>query len=108
MKEFVDGLSDTDAAAVVAAMRDVRDGGLEAARHLRGDIYEVRADGDRKTYRILFAPEGRRSQVLLALEGFSKKTQKTPPKKIRLAERRLVEWRRRGEVHLSNEMPFTL
>jgi phage-related protein len=97
IKEFIDGLSDTDAAAVVAAMRDVRDVGLAAARHLRGQIYEVRADGDRQTYRILFAPEGRRSQVLLALEGFSKKTKKTPPEKIRLAERRLADWRRRSQ-----------
>lgn len=98
IKEFIDGLSDIDAAAVVAAMRDVRETGLAAARHLRGDIYEVRADGDRQTYRILFAPEGRRSRVLLALEAFSKKTQKTPPEKIRLAERRLADWRRRGEA----------
>jgi phage-related protein len=97
IKDFIDGLSDTDAAAVVAAMRDVRDVGLAAARHLRGEIYEARADGDRQTYRILFAPEGRRGQVLLALEGFSKKTQKTPPEKIRLAERRLADWRRRGQ-----------
>ena len=96
IKEFIDGLSDQDAAAVVAAMKDVLEAGLAAARHLRGDIYEVRADGDRQTYRILFAPEGRRSQVLLALEGFSKKTQKTPPEKIRLAERRLADWQRRG------------
>jgi len=96
IKEFIDALSDTDAAAVVAAMRDVRETGLAAARHLRGEIYEVRADGHRQTYRILFAPEGRRSRVFLALEGFSKKTQKTPPEKIRLAERRLADWRRRG------------
>ncbi len=98
IKEFIDGLSDIDAAAVVAAMRDVRDTGLAAVRHLRGEIYEVRADGDPQTYRILFAPEGRRSQVLLALDGFSKKTQKTPPEKIRLAERRLADWRRRGKA----------
>ena len=96
IKEFIDALSDTDAAAVVAAMKDVRDTGLAAARHLKREIYEVRADGDRQTYRILFAPEGRRSQVFLALEGFSKKTQKAPPEKIRLAERRLADWRRRG------------
>ena len=96
IKEFIDELSDTDAAAVVAAMKDVRETGLAAARHLKGEIYEVRADGDRQTYRILFAPEGRRSQVFLALEGFSKKTQKTPPEKIQLAERRLADWRRRG------------
>jgi phage-related protein len=96
IKEFIDRLSDVDAAAVVAAMKDVRETGLAAARHLRGEIYEVRADGDRQTFRILFAPEGRRSQVLLALEGFSKKTQKTPSEKIQLAERRLADWRRRG------------
>lgn len=98
IKEFIDGLSDVDAAAVVAAMKDVREAGLTAARHLRGEIYEVRADGDRQTYRILFAPQGRRSQVLLALEGFSKKTQRTPPQKIQLAERRLADWRRRAEA----------
>ena len=98
IKEFIDGLSDVDAAAVVAAMKDVRESGLVAARHLRGEIYEVRADGDRQTFRVLFAPEGQRSQILLALEGFSKKTQKTPPEKIQLAERRLADWRRRGEA----------
>ena len=98
IKAFIDGLSDVDAAAVVAAMKDVRETGLVAARHLRGEIYEVRADGDRQTFRILFAPEGQRGQILLALDGFSKKTQKTPPEKIRLAEKRLADWRRRGEI----------
>ena len=98
IKAFIDGLSDVDAAAVVAAMKDVRETGLVAARHLRGEIYEVRADGDRRTFRILFAPEGQRSQILLALDGFSKKTQKTPPEKIQLAEKRLADWRRRGET----------
>jgi phage-related protein len=78
-------------------MKDVQEAGLNAARHLRGEIYEVRADGDRQAFRILFAPEGRRSQILLALEMFSKKTQKTSPEKIQLAERRLAEWRRRGK-----------
>ena len=77
-------------------MKDVAQTGLVAARHLRGEIYEVRADGDRQAFRILFATEGHRGQVLLSLEGFSKKTQKTPPEKIQLAERRLTDWRRRG------------
>jgi phage-related protein len=98
IKEFIDELSDVDAAAIAAAMKDVREVGLVVARHLRAEIYEVRADGDRQTFRVLFAPEGQRGQVLLALEGFSKKTQKTPPEKIRLAERRLADWRRRGEA----------
>jgi phage-related protein len=77
-------------------MQEVRDLGLTAARHLRGDIYEVRAEGDRQTFRILFAAEGRSAQILLSLEGFSKKTRKTPSEKIRLAERRLSDWRGRA------------
>jgi len=78
-------------------MEEVRDRGLRAGRHLDGDIWEVRAAGDRLTYRILFAQEGSRGQVLLALEGFSKKTQKTPTSAIKLAKTRLADWRRRGD-----------
>lgn len=96
VEEFIDSLSDSDAASVLAGMAEVRDLGLVAARHLDGDIWEVRIDGDRVIYRILFAPEGRRGQVLLALEAFNKKTRKTPPATVALAKRRLSDWRRRG------------
>jgi phage-related protein len=94
---FIDKLSDSDAAAVLAGMEEVRDRGLRAARHLDGDIWEVRVDGDRVIYRILLAEEGSRGQVLLALDGFNKKTQKTPRAAIELAKRRLADWRRRGD-----------
>lgn len=97
VEEFIDGLSDTDAAAVLAGMEEVRDRGLRAARRLDGEIWEVRVDGDRVIYRVLFAEEGSRGQVLLALEAFNKKTQKTPPSIIKLAKRRLADWRRRGD-----------
>ena len=77
-------------------MKEVEDEGLTAAHHLRGDLYEVRADGQTQSFRILFAPEGQYVQVLLALEGFSKKTQRTPPHEIELALKRLADWRNRG------------
>ena len=96
VREFLRGLSDADLAAVLAAMKEVAVDGLVAARHLRGDIYEVRADGERVTYRLLFATEGRLHQVLLGLEAFGKKTQTTPPREIALAERRLRDWRSRA------------
>jgi len=83
---------------ILAAMKDVQANGLIVARHLRGDIYEVRADGRRASYRVLFAAEGRRAQVLLGLSGFTKKTRKTPPREIELAERRLRSWRARGRA----------
>lgn len=97
VKEFLDDLPDDDAAGVHAAMAEVREDGLEAARKLDDDIYEVRSDGKDVIYRVLFSPEGSKSNILLALDGFKKKTKKTPPAKIRLAKRRLADWRRRGD-----------
>ncbi len=96
VKKFIGKLSDNDAASIAAAMKEVREKGTAAARHLRGDIWEVRADGDHTIYRVLFAEEGKHSQVLLAVEAFQKKTQKTPPEKIALAESRLRDWRKRS------------
>jgi len=93
--DFIRGLWRDDRAAILAELQTVADEGLPAARHLRGDIYEVRVDGDRQSFRVLFAQEGR-GRVLLALEALSKKTQRTPPEAIRLAERRLAEWRARA------------
>jgi Phage derived protein Gp49-like (DUF891) len=72
--------------------------GLPVARHLRGDIYEVRATGAHSAYRVLFATEGSRGQVLLAVSAFSKKTHKTLPREIALAQRRLADRPRRGRL----------
>lgn len=96
VRDFIAGLTENDAAAVLAAMKDVEKNGLAVAQHLEDEIYEVKADGLRQTFRILFSPQGEHDQVLLSLEGFSKKTQKTPPAKIQLAKRRLHSWRTRG------------
>ncbi len=78
-------------------MTEVRRKGLQAARHLDGEIYEVRADGKGVIYRVLFAPQGRHKQVFLLLEALKKKTQKTPAQSIRLAKRRLLDWERRAK-----------
>lgn len=78
-------------------MREVRDEGLTAARHLEDEIWEVRVDGLQVIYRILFAPQGAKGQVLLSLEAFKKKTRRTPREKIAVAKRRLRDWERRGK-----------
>jgi len=95
VKEFIYALTDEEAAAVVAAMKEVAVVGLSAARHLRGDIYEVRAESERRSFRLLFAKETK--FVLLSLHGFTKKTQKTPPRELETAERRLKDWRTRWD-----------
>ena len=94
MKRFIDELDDEEAAAVIAAMKAVANQGIEHARHVRGDVYEVRAEAARRAFRILFAEETK--FILLALSGFSKTTRKTPRRELDLAETRLKEWRERG------------
>jgi len=92
-------LSDADAAAIAVAMREVRVLGREHpdVYHLRGDIWQVEIDGERVIFRLLFAEEGRFGQVLLALEVINKKWQKARDQHIRLAEKRLSDWRQRGQ-----------
>jgi phage-related protein len=91
-------LSDNDAAAIAVAMREVRALGREHpdVYHLRDDIWQVEIDGERVIFRLLFAEEGRFGQVLLALEVINKKWQKAREQNIRLAEKRLSDWRQRG------------
>jgi phage-related protein len=94
--DFIRKVPDGDKAAILAAMKEVRQEGVRAARHLQGELFEVRADGERVIYRILFAREGKQGQVLLSLLAFKKKTQKTPTAQIELAARRLRDWRSRA------------
>ena len=97
VKEFLAKLADAEVAAIAAGMRDVRERGTAAARHLRGEIYEVRADAATRSFRLLFSCEGKYSQVLLSLSIFEKRTQKAPTHEIELAEKRLRNWRSRAK-----------
>jgi phage-related protein len=94
IKDYLDRLTDEEVAAIVAAMKEVAQLGLGTSRHLRGDIYEVRADGERRSFRVLFARETK--FILLSLTAFEKRTQKTPIRELDVAERRLKDWRARG------------
>lgn len=96
VKALTDALTDEEVAAIVAGMKEVAERGVVAARHLRGDVYEVRADAATRSFRVLFAAEGRHSQVLLSLSAFEKRTQRTPARELELAEDRLRDWRERG------------
>lgn len=63
--------------------------------HVRGKIWEVRIEHDRVQRRLLYfsAPE----RKFVVLHGFVKKTQKTPPKEIEVAEQRMRDYMTRLE-----------
>src|SRR5215472_12426282 len=105
VQEFIKQQSGENRQAILAAMKDVEQEGLTAARHLRGEVYEVRAEGTAQSFRILFATEGRYHQILLSLEAFSKKTQKTPPEKSSLPSSVLRTGERVGK-HNARQLPF--
>lgn len=96
VRDFISALSKDDRAVIAAAMKDVRAHGTQAARHLSGEIFEVRAFARDRGYRILFAEEGRLSQVLLSLHAITKQTQRTRASDIDRATRRLRDRRERG------------
>jgi len=98
IKDFLLALPDEDRAAILEEMEYVRNHGRKVARHISGEIYEVRATYKNNAYRVLFACQGHFDHILLSLEGFQKKTQQTPKRIIKLAEQRLTDWKRRGEI----------
>ncbi len=92
--DFLDGLNVADRREVLAAMNAVRLEGVRAARHLRGDIYEVRIRTPTGQYRVLFSQESR--SVLLALLAYAKRSRRAPRQILEIAEHRLRDWRERG------------
>ncbi|WP_328582653.1 type II toxin-antitoxin system RelE/ParE family toxin [Streptomyces sp. NBC_00370] len=63
-------------------------------KSLGGGILEIRLDGDRRIFRLLYAEEAD-GLLLLALGFFQKKSQATPPTRKLTAVMRLRDWRKR-------------
>ena len=61
-------------------------------RHLRGELYEFRLRGKRE-HRVVYAAVT--GQRFLLLHAFTKKTQRTPPAKIAVAQQRYQDYLRR-------------
>lgn len=92
--------SEQERANIAEHMRVIKEKGARegGARKLRGRIWEVRVDQHEVIHRVTFASVGERGRILLALDAFTKKTTKTPPAKIDLAQDRLKDWEERGEA----------
>jgi phage-related protein len=64
--------------------------GMPHIKHIKGKIYEIRVEQDTNAYRLLyFVFTGRR---FVMLHGFEKKTAKTPPGEIEVAEKRMLSF----------------
>ena len=102
VQEHLDDLPDKTVQKVVWVLRVIRDLERVPANYLKklvntDDIWEVRVDVGRNTFRLLGFFTGRESIVLT--NSFQKKTRETPQAEIRLAEERKADYTRRRQDH---------
>ena len=81
---------------VIHDLRLLREFGLDLLaeariKKLTADVYELRTRRGSDINRVLFGV--RENRVCILAASFVKKTQRTPPTVIELAEKRLAEWR---------------
>jgi len=95
VKKHLDSLTDTEATKIAWVLKLVRDIDQVPSKYFKklvntNDIWEVRVDVGRNTFRILGFFH---SQELIILTNFfQKKSQKIPLKEIKLAEKRKKEY----------------
>ena len=97
--EFLDSLDNKMAAKLVGLMEILEEKGTKLrmpySEHLEEGIFELRCKQGSNITRVLyFFFVG---QKIIMTNGFVKKTQKTPPKEIKLAKERRADWMRRHE-----------
>lgn len=100
VEEWMNSLHDPKGivrARIAATLIRLRDNGGRLpepyAKHLGGKLWELRWHIGSDQLRVLYSTVT--GKIVLLLSGFSKKTPKTPPGEIDLAERRLKDWTER-------------
>lgn len=97
IEEFLDSLDPKTRARFRWSMEQVRLRNVQAraplARHLEGDLWELREESQTNIYRIIyFFFTGRR---IVFLHGFQKKTRKTPARELEMARKRYAAFKAR-------------
>jgi phage-related protein len=76
------------------------DVGMPHVKPLENKLYEIRVRVDRNAYRIIYFLHT--GQQFVLLHGFQKKTQKTPPRELKLAKKYLEEFLERFDREIEN------
>ncbi len=95
VKEHLDSLTDVQATKIAWVLKLIRDLDQIPSKYFKklvktDDIWEARVDVGRNTFRLLGFFHGR--ELIILTNFFQKKSQKTPLKEIRLAEKRKKEY----------------
>lgn len=95
VKSHLDTLSDKQVTKIAWVLKLIREVGQVPAKYFKklvntDDIWEVRVDVGKNTFRLLGFFKGR--ELIILTNSFQKKSQKTPMNEINLAEKRKKEF----------------
>jgi len=95
VEEHLDDLSDEQVTKITWVLKLIREIGQVPSKYFKklintNDIWEIRVDVGKNSFRLLGFFHGR--ELIILTNSFQKKSQKTPLKEIRLAERRKKEF----------------
>ncbi len=86
---YIEALSRKDQAVMAAALTEIAERGFEARgvtfRQLQGKLWEIRIGSHRVFYVLITQVE------MVLLHAYRKQTQKTPPRHLEIARRRIRE-----------------
>jgi phage-related protein len=93
IKKFIDKLPEKDQARFMEVFDEIETNGLSAIRvtfkPLDGKLWEIKFKAANSGYRILYVLL--EQDMMVWLHSFSKKTQKTPPKELKIARKRMKD-----------------
>ncbi|MGE3975273.1 MAG: type II toxin-antitoxin system RelE/ParE family toxin [Bdellovibrionales bacterium] len=93
VEDFIDGLSRSDQAAILAVLKDVEGYGFSAVgcqfRQIEGKLWEIKIKAPTGGYRIFYAMLS--SSEMMCLHAYKKQGQKAPKKELEVARKRLKE-----------------
>ncbi len=95
VEKYLDSLTDAQATKIAWILKLIREIDQIPSKYFKKlvnteDIWEVRVDVGRNTFRLLGFFHGKK--LIILTNSFQKKTQRTPLKEIRLAEKRKREF----------------
>ena len=99
IQEYLNTLSDKQVTKITWVLKLIREINPVPTKYFKklgntDSIWEIRVDAGRDTFRLLGFLDGR--ELIILTNSFQKKTQKTPSKEIKLAERRKKEYLNRS------------
>lgn len=97
--EFLDSLPEKALAKVFRDIDLLAEYGSDLhepyTKHIEGPLWELRSKFSSNVYRIFYFIW--KDNKLILLHGYTKKTQKAPPKEIEVARKRLMDYKMRNE-----------